>query len=57
MPGLIRLELLTDFFNKIGHSLPSRPAPVPTDVRFAAKATELLRRRDMSRWVIKTILI
>ena len=27
----------------MGHSLPSRPVPVPTDVRFAAKATELLR--------------
>jgi hypothetical protein len=49
MPGLIRLELLTDFFNKIGHSLPSRPAPVPTDVRFAAKATELLCRAAKCR--------
>ena len=33
----------------MGHSLPSRPVPVPTDVRFAAKATELLRRAAKCR--------
>ena len=38
--------------SQLGHSLPSHPARMPTDVSFAAKATELLRRRDMSRWVI-----
>jgi hypothetical protein len=43
--------------SQLGHSLPSHPARMPTDVSFAEKATELLRRRDMSRWVIKTILI
>ena len=31
-----------------GHSLPSHPAPIPTDVRFAPKATQLLPCRKVT---------
>ena len=48
MAGLINLRLLTEFFNKIGHSRPMHSVPVPINVRCYSNSDVIVRRSQVT---------
>jgi hypothetical protein len=56
MAGLINLRLLTDFFNKIGHSRPTHPVPVRINVRCYSNSDIIVRPSQVTLRAISGLM-